>query len=244
MIKRFFDIVVSLLGLIFFLPILLLISILIWKYDKKSPFYISARVGKNNILFNTIKFRTMIVDAEKTGIVSTSNKDLRITPIGHKIRKYKLDELTQLWNVLVGDMSLVGPRPNVKTETDLYTNIEKKLLSARPGITDFSSIVFSDEGDILEDKRDPDLAYNQLIRPWKSRLGLIYIKHQSLILDIQIIFNTLVSFVSKHKALHWVSKKIEKLGYDQNIVEISKRELELFPFPPPGSPNIVNFRHK
>jgi lipopolysaccharide/colanic/teichoic acid biosynthesis glycosyltransferase len=174
------------------------------------------------------------VNADKAGIDSTSNNDLRITSIGQKIRKYKLDELTQLWNVLLGDMSLVGPRPNVKAEVDLYTDVEKELLSVKPGITDFSSIVFSDEGKILEDKKDPDLAYHQLIRPWKSRLGLIYIKHQSILLDIEIIIYTLVALISKRTALNWVSKKLKNLEADQNLVNISKREIELFPYPPPG----------
>jgi lipopolysaccharide/colanic/teichoic acid biosynthesis glycosyltransferase len=239
MIKRFFDVLVSLVGLVFFLPILIPVLFLIWKYDKQSPFYIAPRVGKNGKIFKMLKLRSMVVNAEKTGVASTSNSDFRITPIGHKIRKYKLDELLQLWNVLLGDMSLVGPRPNVKAETELYTNIEKSLLSVKPGITDFSSIVFSDEGKILENKKDPDLAYNQLIRPWKSRLGLVYIEHQSIINDIQIIIYTQVALISKPKALNWVSKKLEKLGVSKDLVDISKRESKLVPFPPPGLDKII-----
>lgn len=239
MIKRLIDILMSLLGLVFLSPILLPVLFLIWKYDKKSPFYIATRVGKNNKIFKMVKLRSMVVNAEKTGVASTSNSDFRITPIGHKIRKYKLDELLQLWNVLLGDMSLVGPRPNVKAETELYTNIEKSLLSVKPGITDFSSIVFSDEGKILENEKDPDLAYNQLIRPWKSRLGLVYIKHQSIINDIQIIIYTLVALISKPKALNWVSKKLEKLSVSKDLVDISKRQTKLVPFPPPGLDKII-----
>jgi lipopolysaccharide/colanic/teichoic acid biosynthesis glycosyltransferase len=242
MIKRLLDIVISLIGLICFSPILLFVSILVWSNDKKSPFYIPPRVGKKGTIFYMIKLRSMVVNADKAGIDSTSNSDLRITSIGQKIRKYKLDELTQLWNVLKGDMSLVGPRPNVKAEVDLYTDVEKELLSIKPGITDFSSIVFSDEGKILEDKKDPDLAYNQLIRPWKSRLGLIYIKHQSILLDIEIIIYTLVALISKRTALNWVSKKLENLEADQNLVNISKREIELFPYPPPGSDFVITSR--
>ena len=242
MIKRLLDIAISLIGLICFSPILFFVSILVWSNDKKSPFYIPPRVGKKGTIFYMIKLRSMVVNADKAGIDSTSNNDLRITPIGQKIRKYKLDELTQLWNVLLGDMSLVGPRPNVKAEVDLYTDVEKELLSVKPGITDFSSIVFSDEGKILENKEDPDLAYNQLIRPWKSRLGLIYIKHQSILLDIEIIIYTLVALISKRKALNWVSKKLENLEADQNLVNISKREIELFPHSPPGSDFVVTSR--
>ena len=188
MIKRCIDLLVSSLGLIATSPILLPVMILVWKEDKKSPFYIAPRAGKDEIIFKMVKLRSMVVGADKSGVDSTSGNDMRITSIGHKIRKYKLDELVQLWNVFIGDMSLVGPRPNVTAETNLYTDVEKKLLSVKPGITDFASIVFSDEGAILEGKSDPDLAYNQLIRPWKSRLGLIYIEHQSFIMDVKLIF--------------------------------------------------------
>ena len=239
MIKRFFDVLASLVGLAFFLPILIPVLFLIWKYDKKSPFYIAPRVGKNGKIFKMLKLRSMIVNADKTGVASTSNNDLRITPIGQKIRKYKLDELVQLWNVLLGDMSLVGPRPNVKSETDLYTDVEKELLSVKPGITDFSSIVFSDEGKILEGKINPDLTYNQLIRPWKSRLGLIYIEHQSFLLDIELIIYTLIAIISKRKSLIWVSNRLQKFGSPKNIIDISKREIELFPYPPPGLDKII-----
>ena len=242
MIKRLLDIVISAIGLICFSPILLFVSILVWSNDKKSPFYIPPRVGKKGTIFYMVKLRSMVVNADKAGIDSTSNNDLRITSIGQKIRKYKLDELTQLWNVLLGDMSLVGPRPNVKAEVDLYTDVEKELLSVKPGITDFSSIVFSDEGKILQDKKDPDLAYHQLIRPWKSRLGLIYIKNQSILLDIKIIIYTLVALISKRTALNWVSKKLENLGVDRDLVNISKREIKLFPYPPPGSDFVITSR--
>ena len=242
MIKRLLDIVISLIGLICFSPILLFASILVWSNDKKSPFYIPPRVGKKGKIFYMVKLRSMVVNADKTGVDSTSNNDLRITSVGQKIRKYKLDELTQLWNVFLGDMSVVGPRPNVKAEVDLYTDVEKELLSIKPGITDFSSIVFSDEGKILEDKKDPDLAYHQLIRPWKSRLGLIYIKHRSITLDFEIIIYTLIALISKRTALNWVSKKLEKFRVDKDLVNISKREIELFPYPPPGSDFVITSR--
>ena len=242
MIKRLVDILASFFGLLFFSPILLPAMFLIWKEDKKSPFYITPRLGKNGKSFKMIKLRSMVVDADKSGVVSSSDNDMRITPIGHKIRRYKLDELIQLWNVLIGDMSLVGPRPNVKDETDLYTNVEKELFSVRPGITDFSSIVFSDEGDILKGKDNPDLAYNQLIRPWKSRLGLIYIKNQSFLLDIKMIIYTLVSIFSRQRALNWVVSQLKLMNADSNVVSISKREEELYPFPPPGIDEVVTKR--
>ena len=242
MIKRLVDILASFFGLLFFSPILLPTIFLIWKEDKKSPFYVRPRLGKNGKSFKMIKLRSMEVDADKSGVVSSSGSDMRITPIGHKVRKYKLDELIQLWNVLIGDMSLVGPRPNVKDETDLYTNVEKELFSVRPGITDFSSIVFSDEGDILKGKDNPDLVYNQLIRPWKSRLGLIYIKNQSFLLDIKMIIYTLVEIFSKQRALNWVVSQLKLMNADSNVVSISKREEELYPFPPPGIDKVVTKR--
>ena len=239
MIKRFLDIIVSLFGLIIFSPILLLVLFLIWKQDYHSPFYIAPRVGKGAKLFKMVKLRSMIVNADKSGVDSTSADDLRITPVGHFIRRYKLDEVAQLWNVLLGDMSLVGPRPNVKSETDVYTSQERKTLDVRPGITDFASIVFSDEGDILEGKKDPDLAYNQLIRPWKSRLGLVYIEHSSMWLDVQIIFYTIVAILSKASALNWVVKRLQLVKADAKLIQVSSRTEELLPFPPPGSDNIV-----
>ena len=242
MIKRSFDIFTSFFGLLFLSPILLLAIFLVWKEDKRSPFYVTKRLGKNNKLFKMIKLRSMSVDADKSGVVSSSDNDIRITPIGQKIRRYKLDEFIQLWNVLIGDMSLVGPRPNVKDETDLYTDIEKELLSIRPGITDFSSIIFSDEGDILKGKDNPDLIYNQLIRPWKSRLGLIYIKNQSFLLDIKIIIYTMVAFTSKQRALNWITKQLKTMNVDSDVVNISKREVELYPFPPPGMDKVVTKR--
>ena len=148
MLKRMFDIIVSALALLATSPVLLLVMFLVWRQDGHSPFYIAPRMGLNERPFNMIKMRSMIINADKTGVDSTGSNDARITKLGHFIRRFKLDELTQLWNVLIGDMSLVGPRPNVKRETDLYTSVEKKLLFVKPGITDISSIVFSDEGEI------------------------------------------------------------------------------------------------
>ena len=239
MTKRLFDILVSLFGLLLLSPILIVLIYLIYRQDKASPLYIAPRVGKRNIIFKIVKLRSMVSDADKLGVNSTSNDDIRITPIGQKIRRFKLDELTQLWNVLIGNMSLVGPRPQVKVDTDLYTNIERKLLSVQPGITDFSSIVFSDEGNILEGKNNPDLTYNQLIRPWKSRLGLIYIENQSFLLDIKLIIYTIVAIISKQRALNWVVSQLKILNADPDVINICKREEELYPFPPPGKNKVV-----
>jgi len=237
--KRVFDIVVSLFGLIILLIPLLILMFAVWLNDFSSPLYISKRVGKNGKLFKMYKLRSMIPDAYKKNINSTSLDDERITSIGKIIRQYKFDEGIQLLNVFLGNMSLVGPRPNIIDETKMYTLREEKLLSIKPGITDFSSIVFSDEAQILKGSSNPDLSYNQLIRPWKSRLGLIYIDHQTFFLDIQLIFFTIVALVSKPIALKWIGKKLTSFNIDSRLIDISLRQRELYPFPPPGSEDIV-----
>ena len=237
--KRLLDFILSFFGLVILSPILIPVMILVWLQDFKSPLYIAPRVGKDETIFAMVKLRSMVVNADKSGVDSTSASDSRITPIGKFIRKFKLDELTQLWNVLKGDMSLVGPRPNVIDETALYTLVEKNLLKVRPGITDLSSIIFSDEGEILEGKDDPDLAYNQLIRPWKSRLGLIYIENQTLVLDISLIFYTVISIFTKEKVLVWIESQLRKMEADQELIDIARRKTDLYPFPPPGSDKIV-----
>lgn len=242
MFKRLMDVIFSFLGLLFASPILIVFSFLIWVQDFKNPLYIAPRVGKNNTMFNMYKLRSMIANADRTGVDSSAADDMRITSVGRLIRKFKLDELTQLINVLKGDMSLVGPRPNVLRETQLYTRAEQPLLTVQPGITDFASIVFADEGNILQGHSDPDLAYNQLIRPWKSRLGLFYIEERSIGLDLKIIFFTIIAILSRKKALQLVAVELEKLSAPKDLITISKRELELIPCPPPGSDSIVMSR--
>ena len=209
--KRVFDLVFSSIGLFILSPIILFACLGIYHQDKHSPFYIAKRTGKNGKSFNMIKLRSMIINAEKNKVDSTSANDPRITKIGKIIRKLKLDELSQLFILFIGEMSLVGPRPNVKRETDLYTEVEKNLLKVQPGITDFASIIFSDESDILKDVADPDIVYNQLIRPWKSRLGLFYIKNKSLKIDFLIILFTIISIFSREISLILVNNTLKKL---------------------------------
>ncbi len=240
--KRVFDFILAFIGLILSSPILLPVIFLVWIQDWHSPFYIAPRVGKGEKPFKMLKLRSMIINADKSGVDSTSSNDKRITGVGKFIRKYKLDELSQLWNVLIGDMSLVGPRPNVKRETDLYTTEEKKLLTVRPGITDFSSIVFSDEGDILKDQNDPDIAYNQLIRPGKSMLGIFYIENRTLIIDLKLIYLTVLAIISKEKALNSLVLILKKLGANELMITIASRKQSLYPMPPPGGNNIVTNR--
>jgi len=237
--KRAFDVLASLFGLIVFSPILLIFMFLIWKQDYHSPFYIAKRVGLNGREFDMVKLRSMVKNADKSGVDSTSANDMRITKVGHLIRRFKLDELMQLWNVFLGDMSLVGPRPNVKRETDLYTDVEKELLSVKPGITDISSIVFSDEGDLLAGRDDPDISYHQLIRPGKSKLGLFYISHRGFIFDIYLVILTVLAIISKPKALKLLASKIQDLNASDELISIVSRTQELVPSPPPGAINIV-----
>lgn len=240
--KRLFDIVVSAAALIVFSPVILLFMFLVWRQDKHSPFYRGERVGMDERPFKMLKLRSMIINADKSGVDSTGANDRRITRVGQIIRTYKLDEITQLWNVLKGEMSLVGPRPNVKRETDLYTAPEKRLLTVRPGITDIASIVFADEGDILKDQADPDIAYNQLIRPPKSRLGILYVENASIPLDLQLLFFTAIAIVNRQSALNGVQSILKNLGADPDLIRISARREPLQPAPPPGATKIVTTR--
>jgi lipopolysaccharide/colanic/teichoic acid biosynthesis glycosyltransferase len=237
--KRLFDVIFSILGLFFLAPVIAIFCFLVFIGDWHSPFYVAPRVGKDGKSFRMVKLRSMVVNADASGVDSTSSDDKRITAVGHMIRRFKLDELMQLWNVLVGDMSLVGPRPNVERDVARYTETEKNLLSVRPGITDYSSIVFSDEGNILEGSEDPDLLYNQVIRPWKSRLGLHYILVVSLFVDVKIIVYTVLAIVSKSRALRFVVRDLTLQGADPEVIRTCTRNTPLAAFPPPGGEEIV-----
>jgi lipopolysaccharide/colanic/teichoic acid biosynthesis glycosyltransferase len=242
--KRFIDLIISLAGIILLAPVVIPIMFIIWNQDKYSPFYIASRVGKNRRQFKMLKLRSMTKNAELSGVDSTSSEDSRITNVGKFIRRYKLDEVPQLLNVLIGQMSLVGPRPNVKNETDLYTAQENKLLDVKPGITDIASIVFSDEGEILKGKSDPDIAYNQLIRPGKSELGLLYVQKRSLFLDFNILYLTLLAQVNRKRALERISLLVRNLGGTNELSMLCLRNRPLMPTPPPGSKHIVTSRNK
>ncbi len=232
--KRAFDIIFSFIGMIVISPVLIPATLAAWLQDFHSPFYFSVRVGKGGKTFNMVKLRSMKVNADSSGVFSTTSNDPRITPIGKLIRKFKLDELPQGWHVLNGDMSFVGPRPQVPFGVDDYTEKEKGLLKARPGITDFSSIVFADESEILKDSKDPDHDYDLLIRPWKSRLGLFYIDKQSLLLDIFLMVLTLVGIASREKALKGVVYALRKLKADPELIRVCQRLEPLQPHTPPA----------
>ena len=189
--KRWFDLILSLLGLIVLAPVFAAVAAAI-KIESAGPvFYRGVRAGRYGKAFRIFKFRTMVEDADKIGGPSSSADDPRITRVGNFLRRYKLDELPQLLNVVKGEMSLVGPRPEVLQEVVLYTEEEKRLLEVRPGITDWASIRFRDEGEILRGSADPHAAYREKIRPEKIRLGLEYVEGRSFLIDCKIIFRTL-----------------------------------------------------
>ncbi len=234
--KRLTDIVLSLLGLIVFAPIVFLSALMIWRHDRQSPFYVSLRVGKDGRPFQLVKLRSMVIGADRAKIDSVSSDDERITAIGRWVRRHKLDEVPQFWNVLTGEMSLVGPRPNVSREVEQYTDQERRLLTLKPGITDFASIVFADEAEILKGARDPNAAYNQLIRPGKSRLGLFYIDKAGNSLDLQLLAITMISFASRRKGLQLAAGLLARLHAPADLVELARREKPLAPALPPGEP--------
>ena len=198
MVQRFFDVVLSAIGLLLLGPFFLLLALVI-KLDSHGPvFYRGVRVGRHGRPFRIYKFRSMVADAERKGGASTSTTDLRLTQSGRFIRKIKFDELSQLLNVFLGEMSLVGPRPEVQKFVDRYTPEEKVILTVRPGITDWSSIKFHNEGEIIEASGIPDAdeAYEKLIRPEKLRLQLKYVKERNLWVDIKIIVSTVLTLFS------------------------------------------------
>ena len=192
---RLFDILFSTIGLLLLSPLFLVIYIIIIIESKGGGFYSQTRIGKNGIPFAIYKFRSMRTDADKHGLITVGGRDPRITRIGYYIRKYKIDELPQLWNVLVGDMSLVGPRPEVQKYVDLYTEEQRKVLSVRPGITDYASIEYVDENILLAKSDDPDRTYVEVVMPAKIVLNMKYINNKSLKEYFKIIFLTLAKIV-------------------------------------------------
>ena len=194
--KRLLDIVLSGLGLIILSPILLVISILI-KIDSKGPiFFRQVRVGKNNLDFKIFKFRTMNVDSDKLGLLTIGDKDPRVTKIGYILRKYKLDEFPQLINVLVGNMSFVGPRPEVRKYVDMYSEADKEILIVKPGITDYASIKYRNEAEIMKNSKNPEQTYINEIMPEKIKLNKDYINSYNIFTDIKIILLTFKAIIS------------------------------------------------
>lgn len=198
MIKRLFDLVIALPLLILVSPVLLVIGILI-KLNSKGPiFFLQQRVGLNGSDFLIYKFRTMRIGADKLGLLTVGGRDPRVTSVGYFLRKYKLDELPQLINVVNGTMSLVGPRPEVRKYVDLYNADQKKVLNAKPGITDYASIEYADENNLLAASADPERTYIDEIMPAKLKLNMKYISEQGVVTDIKIIFSTVMRVIRGH----------------------------------------------
>lgn len=195
--KRTFDIVASGLGLIILSPVFIILAVWI-KADSRGPvFYRQVRVGRKNRDFRLFKFRSMRPDSDKLGLITVGGHDPRVTRSGYYIRKYKLDELPQLINVFIGDMSLVGPRPEVRKYVDMYTPEQMRVLSVRPGITSLASIRYRNENDILADDDDPDRAYIERVMPDKIAIDLEYVDRATLWNDIKLIFSTFREIIVK-----------------------------------------------
>jgi len=240
--KRIFDLCAALVGLTVLAPLLVLIAGAVYLEDRHKPLFFGRRVarsGSNYRFFRMVKFRTMIPGAWRTGVSSTAAGDQRVTRVGALLRRCKLDELPQLWNVLVGDMSLVGPRPQVEADAAMYTAEERRMLEARPGVTDMASIIFADEGEILAGAADPDLLYNQIIRPWKSRLALLYLERRTLASDVRIILLTLIGAVSREIAVAGIVRILEAWNAGPQLLCVAERNEPLQAFPPPGASEVV-----
>jgi lipopolysaccharide/colanic/teichoic acid biosynthesis glycosyltransferase len=194
---RFFDLFFSLLGLVLLSPLFILIYLFIILESKGGGFYTQQRVGLNGVDFKLFKFRSMAVGSDKQGLITIGGNDARITKTGVFIRRYKIDELPQLFNVIIGDMSLVGPRPEVRKYVNFYTSEEKEVLKIKPGITDYASIEYVDENELLGSASDPDIVYIQQIMPAKIKLNLIYIYNKSVKEYFKIIFLTFYKILLK-----------------------------------------------
>lgn len=195
MLKRLFDILASLTGIIILLPFFIIIGLLMVISCGFPVFYLQTRVGLNGRDFKLFKFRTMHKDSDKKGLLTVGGRDPRVTAIGYYLRKYKLDELPQLFNVLFGNMSLVGPRPEVRKYVDLYNKEQQQVLSVKPGITDFASLEYIHENELLAKSTNPEQTYIQEIMPAKLALNMKYIQEQGLGTDLKIILNTIAKII-------------------------------------------------
>lgn len=195
--KRLFDIIASGLGLVCLSPLFAVLAVWI-KCDSKGPvFYRQVRVGRNNRDFRIYKFRSMRPDSDKLGLITVGGRDPRVTRSGYYIRKYKLDEFPQLINVFIGDMSLVGPRPEVRKYVDMYTPEQMRVLSVRPGITSLASLHYRNENELLAQAEDPDRCYVEKVMPDKLAIDLEYVPKANLLTDIRLIFATIASIVKE-----------------------------------------------
>jgi lipopolysaccharide/colanic/teichoic acid biosynthesis glycosyltransferase len=237
--KRVIDLLLATVGSVLSFPLILVCAIAVFLSDGRNPFYVSMRIGRGALPFRLFKIRTMVVGASLTGTDTTVTNDPRLLAVGRVVRATKLDELPQLWNVLLGEMSFVGPRPNVSREVARYTDAERGLLIVRPGITDFASIVFADLADAIPTGVEANLGYNQFVRPWKSRLGLHYVDHASLAMDLRLLLGTFVNFFARRRALEQVSSLLRRTGASSELCAIALRQAPLQVAVPPGAARAV-----
>ncbi|MBC7914114.1 MAG: sugar transferase [Pyrinomonadaceae bacterium] len=195
MLKRVFDVFCSLMGLILLLPFFVVVSAMIISNSKGSAFYRQYRVGRGGLDFTLLKFRTMYIDADKVGLLTVGSRDGRITGIGYWLRKYKIDEIPQLINVLIGEMSIVGPRPEVRKYVNLYNDEQAKVLNIKPGITDWASIRFSNENELLSQSANPERFYIETVMPSKLKLNMEYVNHNNVIIDLRIVLLTILKII-------------------------------------------------
>lgn len=195
--KRLLDIIICFIASLLLAPVWIILPLLIVIDSTGNPFYVQKRVGKDNKDFNLLKFRTMYAGTDKKGLLTVGDNDRRITRIGYFLRKYKLDELPQLFNIIKGDMSIVGPRPEVRKYVQLYNEHQRNVLKVRPGLTDYASIEYIAESELLAQSDNPEYTYIQDIMPKKIELNLKYIENQSLRLDFELIIKTLLKIIGK-----------------------------------------------
>ncbi len=216
---RVFDIIMALIGMIFFSPIFVIIIFLVKIGPGEESLYSQERVGRNSHIFRLYKFRTMVVNAEQIGSSVTTGKDPRITKIGRLLRKSKLDELPQLWNVLKGDMSFVGPRPDVPEIVNNYNSEMRRILEARPGITSNATLHLRNEEDLLSLSNDPDRAYDKIFVPAKVRLAMKHVDRKSFLFDFGILLQTVWVLVAgkiwpikEHPIVNEIKQEIERMN--------------------------------
>lgn len=230
--RRICDVLLASLGLAAAAPLVAVAALAVWLEDRRSPWYGALRVGRGGVPFRMWKLRSMVVDADRQGGCSTAADDRRITRVGRWVRAAKIDELPQLFHVLTGEMSLVGPRPQVPGDAARYTALERELLRVAPGVTDPASLVFADEAEILRGEADPDAAYDQRIRPWKSRIGLWSAQETGLAHYFAVLVWTAVATAARGAALARVARWLEQRGAPAYVCRIARRREA----PPPGLP--------
>jgi len=224
-VKRLLDLSIAIAGLAALLPILLVTALIIFFLDGRSPIFVSKRAGKNGKAFDMLKFRTMRFSSNSAGPSSTAIDDFRITRVGAILRRFKIDETLQLLNVIRGEMSLVGPRPQVTWAVESYSPMEQLMLAVRPGITDIASIVYADEATILRGSGNPDADYDTLIRPGKSQLGLFYVENRSCYFDVSILALTVIGIIDRNRSLNYLLNLLTRREAPEDLRQLVRASI-------------------